>query len=68
VPGGWLSVDDVIQKGMLLDKETWEVPWECKKPTAMRYVFPKFPENTHSVNWATFKKIIGGDWLPADWV
>jgi hypothetical protein len=68
VPGGWLSVDDVIQKGMLLDKETWEVQWECKKPTAMKRVYSKFQENAHTMSWATFREITGYERPPSDWV
>jgi hypothetical protein len=67
VPGGWLPVDDVIQKGMLLDKETWEVQWENKKPTAMKRVLTKFHQDLHTMTWAQFRELTGFERPPAEW-
>jgi hypothetical protein len=67
VPGGWLPVADVIQEGMLLDKETWEVPWENKKPTALKRVFPKFHQELHTMTWAQFKELTGFERPPSEW-
>jgi hypothetical protein len=68
VPGGWFPVDDVIQKGMLLDKETWEVQWENKKPTALKRVYPKFHKELHTMTWDQFQRLTGHERPPADWV
>ena len=67
VPGGWLPVDDVIQKGMLLDKETWEVQWENKKPTALKRVYPKFHQELHTMTWAQFRELTGFERPPVEW-
>jgi hypothetical protein len=67
VPGGWLPVDDVIQKGMLLDKETWEVQWENKRPTALKRVYPTFHKERHTMSWGQFREVTGYERPPADW-
>ena len=40
---------------MRLDQETWEVPWEHKKPTALTRVYPKFHAELHTMTWAQFQ-------------
>lgn len=44
---GFYETDDFIDKVRVLDRETWEVEWENKKPARSKLVYHKFSETKH---------------------
>ncbi len=39
---GYFKIDDFIDKVTMLDKDTWEAQWECKRPSRELFVYGKY--------------------------
>ncbi len=39
---GYFKIDDFIDKVTMLDRDTWEAQWECKRPSRELFVYGKY--------------------------